>query len=131
MAQIHVVGVGAKKPKKFKKRKGLSKEDRKADMERYKLLPKDLSNGEGVEFMFDKAKKLWILCERQEDRLLLLLQNDPEKGMVISGRFLWAYHIFFACYNYVCIVLYCSTMQNIVILYSYSCRWNITISCNI
>jgi hypothetical protein len=54
-------------------------------MERYKLQPKDLSGGNGVEFMFDKAKKLWIFCDRQEDRLLLLLQNDPAKGLVVNS----------------------------------------------
>ncbi len=82
--EVHTIGAGAKKVKKLKKKKGLSKEERKADMEKYKMTPKDMSNGQGVEVMFDKAKKLYILTERQEDKLLLLLQNDPVRGLEVS-----------------------------------------------
>lgn len=71
---VYRVGVGAKVEKK-KKKKGVVDN----------RIPRDMSKGNGVEILYDSAKKLYILNESCEDRLILLVRNDPEKAAVVNS----------------------------------------------
>ena len=66
--EVHTICAGAKKVKKLKKKKkkkGSSKKERMADMEKYKMTLKDLSNGKGVEVLFDKESQKTVYSNRE------------------------------------------------------------------
>jgi hypothetical protein len=52
--------------------------------------PKDESRGRGVGVLYDQARQMYILSEKNESKLLLLIKNDPEKAnqiLKINTRF--------------------------------------------
>lgn len=52
--------------------------------------PKDESRGRGIGVVYDQTRQMYILSEKNESKLLLLIKNDPEKAnkiLKINTRF--------------------------------------------